>query len=43
MATGIYTADGKVNLEKAREMGWDRQWAQREADAEAVALSPEPR
>jgi len=37
VATGIYTAEGKVNLEKAREMGWDRQWAQREADANALS------
>lgn len=36
VATGIYTAEGKVNLEKAREMGWDRKWAaQREAEAGA--------
>lgn len=38
VATGIYTAEGKVNLDKAREMGWDRQWAQREADADALAF-----
>jgi hypothetical protein len=38
VATGIYTAEGKVNLEKAREMGWDRLWAQREAAA-AVSTS----
>lgn len=24
--TGIYLPDGTVNLEKAREMGWDRTW-----------------
>jgi len=24
--TGIYLPDGKVNLEKAHEMGWDRTW-----------------
>jgi hypothetical protein len=41
VATGIYTPDGKVNLEKAREMGWDRLWAQREAEAQA--LSPQHR
>lgn len=28
--TGIYLPDGKVNLEKAREMGWDRTWAPRQ-------------
>ncbi len=37
VATGIYTPEGKVNLEKAREMGWDRQWAQREAEANALS------
>jgi hypothetical protein len=36
VATGIYTPDGKVNLDKAREMGWDRLWAQREAESEAL-------
>lgn len=28
--TGIYLPDGKVNLEKAREMGWDRTWESRQ-------------
>lgn len=37
VATGIYTAEGAVNLETAREMGWEREWAQREADAEAIS------
>jgi hypothetical protein len=27
IATGIYTPEGKVNLVKAREMGWDQRWA----------------
>jgi hypothetical protein len=26
VATGVYNADGTVNLEKAREMGWDSLW-----------------
>jgi hypothetical protein len=26
VATGIYNADGTVNLDKAREMGWDSLW-----------------
>ncbi len=42
VATGIYTAEGKVNLEKAREMGWDRQWAEREA-ANAASSSSQHR
>jgi hypothetical protein len=37
IATGIYTPEGKVNLEKAREMGWDRRWAERKA-ADALGL-----
>jgi hypothetical protein len=37
VATGIYTPDGKVNLDKAREMGWDRQWAQRKAVTDMLA------
>ncbi|HEX4961244.1 MAG TPA: hypothetical protein VF173_10435 [Thermoanaerobaculia bacterium] len=37
--TGIYTPDGKVNLDKAREMGWDRQWAQRKAVEDVLALA----
>ena len=37
VATGIYTPDGKVNLDKAREMGWDRLWAQREGEAAAIS------
>jgi hypothetical protein len=39
VATGIYTPDGKVNLEKAHEMGWDRHWAQRKAVADVLALA----
>jgi hypothetical protein len=27
VATGIYTPEGKVNLVKAHEMGWDQRWA----------------
>jgi hypothetical protein len=42
VATGIYTAEGKVNLEKAREMGWDRLWAQRE-EADALAFTSQHR
>jgi hypothetical protein len=37
VATGIYTADGRVNLDKAKEMGWDRQWAQRKAVMDMLA------
>jgi hypothetical protein len=43
VATGIYTADGQVNLEKAHEMGWDRQWAERKAVAEILALAARPK
>jgi len=38
IATGIYTPDGKVNLAKAHEMGWDRYWPQ--PNAEAVQPGP---
>jgi hypothetical protein len=41
VATGIYTPDGKVNLDKAREMGWDVKWAQRKAVADMLAQSPQ--
>ncbi|HEY0556730.1 MAG TPA: hypothetical protein VGG20_20910 [Thermoanaerobaculia bacterium] len=37
VATGIYTADGRVNLDKAKELGWDRQWAQRKAVMDMLA------
>jgi hypothetical protein len=33
IATGIYTPDGKVNLVKAHEMGWDQYWRQPNAAA----------
>lgn len=39
VATGIYLPDGKVNLDKAREMGWDVKWAQRKAVADMMAQS----
>ena len=39
VATGIYLPDGKVNLDKAREMGWDVKWAQRKAVADVLALA----
>jgi hypothetical protein len=29
VATGIYKEDGTVNMETARRMGWDREWAKR--------------
>ncbi len=35
--TGIYTPDGRVNLVKAHEMGWDRTWG-----PERVALEERP-
>jgi hypothetical protein len=41
IATGIYTAEGKVNLEKAHEMGWDRAWAAREL-LSTGGFAPEP-
>jgi len=41
VATGIYNADGKVNLDKAREMGWDIQWA-KQGTAAAKATVPGP-
>jgi hypothetical protein len=34
---GTYNADGTVNLETARRLGWDRKWAER-----AGKSSPEP-
>jgi hypothetical protein len=37
VATGIYTADGRVNMDKAKELGWDRQWAQRKAVMDMLA------
>ncbi len=43
VATGIYTPDGKVNLDKAREMGWDRQWAQKKAVQDMLALAQQHR
>jgi len=39
VATGIYLPDGKVNLDKAREMGWDVKWAQQKAVADVLALA----
>jgi hypothetical protein len=39
VATGVYTPDGKVNLDKAREMGWDRQWAQQKAVKDFLAFA----
>lgn len=32
--TGVYTSDGKVNLAKAHEMGWDRNWTASPGTAE---------
>jgi uncharacterized membrane protein len=43
VATGVYTPDGKVNLDKAREMGWDRQWAQKKAVQDMLALAQQHR
>lgn len=42
VATGIYTADGRVDLQKAAEMGWDRRWAQRKTMKEVLALTASP-
>ncbi|HEV7509337.1 MAG TPA: hypothetical protein VGS07_30960 [Thermoanaerobaculia bacterium] len=39
VATGIYMPDGKVNLDKAREMGWDLKWAQNKAVSDMLALA----
>jgi len=41
VATGIYNADGKVNLDKAREMGWDAVWIkQGKLAAKATTTGP---
>ncbi len=32
VANGTYNADGTVNMETARRLGWDRIWAQRERE-----------
>ena len=37
VATGIFLPDGRVNLEKAHEMGWDRQWTQKQTAARSSA------
>lgn len=42
IATGIYTPEGKVNLDKAREMGWDREWGHRDAAAGALLTEQNP-
>ncbi len=34
VATGIYNADGTVNLETAKRMGWDRNWSDAGATTE---------
>lgn len=31
VATGIYNADGTVNLETAKRLGWDRTWREKDA------------
>jgi hypothetical protein len=36
VSNGTYTADGKVNIETARRLGWDKIWEQRSRPA------PEP-
>lgn len=44
IATGIYTSDGKVNLLKAREMGWDQKWSRAAAaEADRTAIQSENR
>jgi hypothetical protein len=37
IATGIYNADGSVNLATAHRMGWDRLWADRDAKSKQLA------
>jgi len=37
VATGIYLPDGRVNLDKAHEMGWDRLWTQNQTAAQSSA------
>ena len=37
VATGIYLPDGRVNLEKAHEMGWDIKWAPVQQASNSVA------
>lgn len=41
VATGIYNADGTVNLDKAHEMGWDALWA-RQGNVAAKAAPSGP-
>jgi hypothetical protein len=44
VATGIYTPDGKVNLVKAHEMGWDQRWARAAAlEADRAVLQNQNR
>jgi hypothetical protein len=33
IATGIYNADGTVNMETARRLGWDKEWEKRSRPA----------
>jgi hypothetical protein len=41
IANGTYNADGTVNVETARRLGWDRIWAERERE-ELPAARPNP-
>jgi hypothetical protein len=40
VATGIYNADGTVNMATAQKMGWDKIWAARQAKAKAASAAP---
>jgi hypothetical protein len=40
VATGIYNADGTVNMATAQKMGWDKAWAARKAKASAASAAP---
>jgi hypothetical protein len=40
IANGTYNADGTVNMETARRLGWDRLWAEREH--ETMTTQPNP-
>jgi hypothetical protein len=39
IATGIYNADGTVNLETAERLGWGKAWRDREEQAKAAAAA----
>ena len=42
ISNGTYNADGTVNLETAKRLGWDRLWAERESPPEEPAPTAMP-